>query len=112
MGFKIVKPDEPTHKSLEIAVLPKDEARRYRQAAREMADAMLPTAMRRLAQMLEAEDDEVALKAIKEIARISLAGSKSNEDLDDHEVVQGTVVKDDPVAALEAETENGDGSGE
>lgn len=117
MGFSIENGDEksaivPVKASL--PVLPREEARRYRQAAREMADVLMPTAMKRLAMMIEAEDADVALRAIKEITRIAMS-SRSNEDLDPNDVIDGKVVGRDPVADLEKQTEQdlkGSGSDE
>src|SRR4051812_1071365 len=101
MGFSIENPEDKIVRSeSRLPVLPREEARRYRQAAREMADVAMPRAMERLLGMLEAEDDKVAMEAIKQLIKLSMSG-RSNEDLDPHDVVDGKVTGRDQVAELE-----------
>lgn len=111
MGFTIENPEDKIVKQeLKLPTLPREEARRYRQAAREMADALMPTYMRRLAEMIEAEDYDVVLRAGKELRTMSMSG-RSNEDLDPQDVIDGKVVGRDIVKELEDSTEK-TGTGE
>lgn len=113
MGFTIEDSAiQPVRSESRLPVLPREEARRYRQAAREMADVAMPRAMERLLGMLEAEDDKVAMEAIKQLVKLSMSG-RSNEDLDPHEIVDGKVLGRDPVKDLEESTEKtGEDAGE
>lgn len=96
-----------------MPLLPREEALRLRRATRNAADSLAPWALQKMAELVEnTVDDEIRLKALKEILAISIS-KKSTEELDpDGPVVDASAVSD-ALAALEKETEKtGSGGGE
>lgn len=111
MGFHLANPDEPSIKPVEskLAVLPKQESRRIRRAARDYADTLIPTAMQGLAEALVAEDWDVRWKAIDRVLKMTMSGLP-NEVVDPDEVVVDSTAKEsEALKALESETEKGTG---
>lgn len=105
MGISIEDPDAKiVRMETKLPVMPKEEARRYRQMSREAADVLMVAYMKRLAEIMEGDDLDLILRAGKEITRISMSG-RSNEDLDVGPVIDVKVLDKDPVADLEKATE-------
>jgi hypothetical protein len=111
MGFKLVGPGDPSIEQVEIKlpVLPRDEAHRIRRASRAFADTMLPTAMRRIADALEADDPEVYKWAVNHVLRMTLAQVPNETSDPEDTVVDGTAKEIDALKALEKQTEAGTG---
>jgi hypothetical protein len=111
MGFKVVKPDELSIKPTESSypVLPREEGRRMRRSSREMADSMLPEAMRVLMKAFESDKMEDNKWAADKVFKMTLA-AVPNETVDPETVViDGSVTSKDALQALEEETEKGTG---
>ena len=111
MATRVVEPDSPSIEKVErqLPTLPSSEAHRIRRAARSFADSMLPLAMRRLAEMLEAEDLDIAWKAVDRVLSMSLAKIPNETADPESVVVDGTSKSVDALKALEANTEKGTG---
>ena len=110
MGFKVIKPDEPSAPQDKIMVLPKEESYRIRRAGRQSFDRYLPRALEIVAEMAMDEDPENRKWAADKILKAVLA-HRPNEDVDpESAVVDGSVASKDALRDLEKMTEDGTGA--
>lgn len=111
MGFKVVKPGDPSIVPVEreLPALPKQESYRIRRSSRAAFDVMLPEAIRVVMDAFQSDDMDDRKWAADKVFKQTLA-NVPNETQDPEEVVVDSTARDvDALRDLEKETEKGTG---